>query len=101
MDRMHENGAGAGGCERRGHFLADVAAFADAGDDELAAAGDGVEAPPDAVGERLAEVRTDGLEPFYLNIKDFCRFCQNFVVAERIGSHVFFARIGCETDVER
>ncbi len=74
FDGMHEDGAGACGSERGGHFLADVAAFADAGDDEFAAAGDGIEAPPDAIGEGLAEVRADGLEPFYLNIKDFCFF---------------------------
>ncbi len=61
FNRMHENGAGARRGERGGHFLADMAAFANAGDDELTAARDGVEAPSDAIGERLAEVRPDGL----------------------------------------
>ncbi len=89
FDGMHEDGAGSCGRERGGHFLADMAAFADAGDHELAAAGDGVEASSDAIGEWLAEVRADGLEPFYFNIKDFCCFFQDFVVVERIGSHVF------------
>ena len=89
FDGMHEDGAGACGSERGGHFLADVATFADTGDDEFAAAGDGVEASPDTICERLAEIRADGLKPFYLNIKDFCSFFQNFVVVERIGSHVF------------
>ena len=89
FDRMHENGAGARRGERGRHFLADVAAFADAGDDEFAAARDGVEAPSDAIGERLAEVRADGLQPFYFNIKDFCRFFQNFVVVKRLRGHVF------------
>ena len=101
FDRMHENGAGASRCKRGGHFLADVAAFADAGDDEFAAAGDGVEAASDAIDERLAEVRADGLQSFYFNIKDFCRFFQNFVIVKRLRGHVFFARIECETDVER
>ena len=98
---MHENGAGARGGKRGGHFLADVAAFADAGDDKLAAARDGFEASSDAIDERLAEVRADGLQPFYFNIKDFCCFLQNFVVVKRLRGHRFFVRIECETDVER
>ena len=68
---VEDDTGGAGAGEGGGNFLADVAGFADADDDDFSPALDGFHDGVDCVGKRAIELRAHGFERGDLNVKNF------------------------------